>query len=143
MAVIGAAEHRRGTGSFWDWPDFDWEDARIEILEALGRPDDAQAARWDCFERSLSSRHLRQYLKRLPDFDDVKAEQKALDYAQRSPNLLQALSFLISWPALERAADLVVKRSDELDGNHYESCRRPPKRSPASIPSPRRCYCGR
>jgi hypothetical protein len=117
--AIEAAEHSRRGGDR-DWPDFDWEDARIEILEALGRPDEAQAARWDCFERSLSSRHLRDYLKILPDFDDVKAEQKALDYARRSRDLLQALSFLISWPALDRAADLVVERSDELDGNRYE-----------------------
>jgi hypothetical protein len=119
LQTIEAAEHRRHT-SGWDWPDFEWEDARIDVLEALGRADDAQAARWGCFERSLSIPHLRAYLKRLPDFDDVEAEKKALDYAQQSPNLLQALSFLISWPALNRAANLVLQRSDELDGDHYE-----------------------
>lgn len=119
LQTIEAAEHRRRNSS-WDWPDFEWEDARIDVLEALGRADDAQAARWGCFERSLSSAHLRAYLKRLPDFDDIEAEKKALDYAQRSPNLLQALSFLISWPALNQAANLVLQRSDELDGDHYE-----------------------
>jgi Family of unknown function (DUF6880) len=117
--TIEATKHRRGNGS-WDWPDFEWEDARIDVLEALGRADDAQAARWGCFERSLSSTHLRAYLNRLPDFDDVKAEEKALDYVQRSRNLLQALSFLVSWPALNRAANLMLQRSDELDGDHYE-----------------------
>ena len=117
--TIEATKHRRGNGS-WDWPDFEWEEARIDLLEALGRADDAQAARWGCFERSLSSTHLRAYLNRLPDFDDVKAEEKALDYAQRSRNLLQALSFLVSWPALNRAANLMLQRSDELDGDHYE-----------------------
>ena len=35
-------------------------------------------------------------------------------------NLLQALSFLISWPALDHAGDLVVQRAAELDGDHYE-----------------------
>jgi hypothetical protein len=34
--------------------------------------------------------------------------------------VLQALSFLVSWPALDRAADLVLQRADELDGDHYE-----------------------
>jgi hypothetical protein len=116
--TIENTEHRR-SGS-WDWPDFEWEDARIDVLEALGRVDDAQAARWECFERSLSSTHLRAYLKRLPDFDDVEAEKRALDYAQRSQNLLQALSFLVSWPALDRGASVVLQRSGELDGNHYE-----------------------
>jgi hypothetical protein len=117
--AIEAAEHPRRSGS-WDWPDFEWEDTRIDIFEALGQTADAQAARWKCFERSLSSSHLRAYLKRLPDFDDVEAEKRALDFAQRSRSLLHALSFLVSWPALDRAACLVLQRSDELDGNHYE-----------------------
>jgi uncharacterized protein DUF6880 len=56
----------------------------------------------------------------LSDFDAVEAERKALDCAQRSPNLLQALSFLVAWPALERAANLVLERAAEVDGDHYE-----------------------
>jgi hypothetical protein len=117
--AISAAEHRRRNGG-WNWPDFEWENARIEVLEALGRADDAQAARLSCFERSLSASHLRAYLKRLPDFDDIEAEKKALEHAKRFNNLLQAISFLIAWPALDRAADLVLQRTDELDGDHYE-----------------------
>jgi Family of unknown function (DUF6880) len=116
--TIEAAVH--GRRSSWDWPDFEWEDARIDVLEALGRTDDAQATRWACFERSLSAAHLRAYLKRLADFDDFEAEKRALDFAQRCRTLRQALSFLISWPALERAASLVIQRADELDGDHYE-----------------------
>lgn len=115
LATIEAAEHRRG-----GWPDFDWEDARIEALDALGRGDDAQAARWSCFERALSAGHLRAYLKRLSDFDDVEAETRALDHAERYESLLQALAFLVSWPALDRASRLVTRRAGELDGNHYE-----------------------
>ena len=48
--TIQATEHRRS-----GWPDFEWEDARIDVLDALGRGDEAQAARWSCFERSLSA----------------------------------------------------------------------------------------
>jgi len=117
--TIEAAKHRRGNGS-GDWAEFEWEDARIDVLEALGRADDAQAARWGCFERALSSTHLRAYLKRLPDFDDAEAEERALDYTESSRNPLQALSFLISWPALHRAANVVLQRCDELDGDYYE-----------------------
>ncbi len=117
--TIAATEHRRRSGG-WDWPDFTWEDARIAVLEALGNADAAQAARWECFERSLSSTHLRAYLKRLPDFEDLEAEKKALDYVQRSRNPLHALSFLVSWPALDRAANLVLQHSGEWDGDHYE-----------------------
>jgi hypothetical protein len=115
LGTIEAVERRRG-----GWPDFDWEDARIAVLEALGRGDEAQTARWSCFERALSREHLRAYLKGLPDFDDVEAEERALDHAERYESLLQALTFLVSWPALDRAARLVTLRAGELDGDHYE-----------------------
>jgi hypothetical protein len=115
LRTIDAAEHRRS-----GWSDFDWEEARIDVLEALGRGDEAQAARWSCFERALSTEHLRAYLKRLPDFDDFEAEERALDHAERYNSVLQALAFLVSWPALDRAARLVTRRAAELDGDHYE-----------------------
>ncbi len=117
-AALDVAVHRQS--GRWTWPDFAWEDARIDVLEALGRSDDAQKARLECFERALSATHLRAYLKRLPDFDDVEAEEEALDYARGSRNLLQALVFLVSWPCLDRAANLVIDRAGELDGNHYD-----------------------
>ncbi|HEX2940799.1 MAG TPA: hypothetical protein VHO91_07105, partial [Rhodopila sp.] len=102
--AIESTERRSG-----GWLDFEWDDTRIEVLEVLGRADEAQAARWSCFEKALSARHLRDYLKRLPDFDDFEAEQRALDYAERHDSLLQAISFLIGWPALDRAARLVTQ----------------------------------
>ncbi|MBL6600762.1 MAG: hypothetical protein ISP41_17885 [Alphaproteobacteria bacterium] len=112
---IEDAEQRRN-----DWPDFRWEDARIDVLEALGRGDEAQAARWSCFERSLSAPHLRSYLKQLPDFEDLEVEDQALDRVEAYPSLAQALSFLVSWPNLDRAANVVLQRTEELDGDHYE-----------------------
>ena len=117
LQTADAAEHRRDA---WDWPTFEWGDARIDALDALGRGDEAQADRWSCFERSLSIPHLRAYLKRLPDFDDVEAEERALDYAQGYENPLKALSFLVAWPALDRAATLTIRRAGDLDGDHYE-----------------------
>lgn len=113
-------EHQGRNGISWTWPEFEWEDARIEVLEALGRPEEAQAARWSVFERSLSEEHLRAFLKRLPAFEDVEAEERALDYAQSFASPLQALAFLVAWPALDRAAVLVIRRAAELDGDHYE-----------------------
>lgn len=112
LQTIEAVEHRRN-----GWPDLEWENARID---ALGRGDEAQTARLSCFERTLSSEHLRAYLKRLPDFDDVEAEERALDHAERYENLLQALAFFVSWPALDRSARLVIRRAREFDGNHYD-----------------------
>jgi hypothetical protein len=102
------------------WSEFDWDDARIEVLEALGRRDDAQAARWACFERALSVEHLRAYLGKLPDFEDDEAERRALDKAESDPSASLALTFLVSWPAFDRAARLVTRRATELDGNLYE-----------------------
>ncbi len=55
------------------WIPREWQDARLAALEGLGRGDEAQAFRWECFERDLSVDHLRAYLKRLPDFEDIEA----------------------------------------------------------------------
>ena len=43
-----------------------------------------------------------------------------MSYALRFPNVHQALAFLVSWPALDKATALVVERFAELDGDHYE-----------------------
>ena len=102
------------------WIPFEWEEVRLDVMESLGRKDEAQAFRWQCFERTLNSAHLRAYLRRMPDFDDVEAEERAMSYALRFLNVHQALAFLVSWPALDKAAALVIRRSGELDGDHYE-----------------------
>ena len=114
LQVIDAAEVRRS-----DRPDPDWEDARIQVLEGLGRTDEAQAQRWSSFARTLDSRHLRAHLKRLPDFDDIEAEQRALDHVEQFDQPLRALDFLISWPALDRAARLVLRRGTAFNGDAY------------------------
>jgi hypothetical protein len=60
---------------------FEWQLVRVEALEALGRNDEAQAFRWACFEKSLNDEHLRAYIRRLPDFDDIDAEERGLAFA--------------------------------------------------------------
>ncbi|MDZ4312059.1 MAG: hypothetical protein U1A24_16045 [Cypionkella sp.] len=102
------------------WMPHEWQDARLEVLEALDRNDEAQAFRWACFERDLSPDYLRAFLKRLPDFEDIDAEDRAMAYAMAYPIALSALQFLLRWPALDRAAQLVQQRFTELDGDHYE-----------------------
>ena len=76
--------------------------------------------RWDCFAEGLSAEHLRDYLKRLPDFEDFEAETKALDLVKSHESVLHGLAFLVNWPALDHAADLVITRTNELNGDHYE-----------------------
>ena len=86
----------------------------------MGRADEAQAFRWHCFARALSIPHLRAHLKRLPDFEDIEAEDRAMAHAARFPHALLALSFFTGWPALDRAAALVLARSSELDAEHAD-----------------------
>lgn len=99
---------------------FEWQRALTETLEALERGEEAQAFRWQCFEQSLDDRHLRAYLRQLPDFDDIEAEEKAIAYAQTFPDVHRALVFFLRWPNPAEAAKLVGRRRVELDGNLYE-----------------------
>lgn len=97
-----------------------WQQARIDALDALERTEEAQAFRWQCFERALDDRHLRAFLKRLPDFDDLEAEERAFAFAQSVPNAHQALRFFISWATPSEVARLVLRRGKELDGDLYD-----------------------
>lgn len=100
--------------------DFNWQDTRCMVLEEIGRQQEAQDFRWRCFEQSLSAGHLKAYLKRLPDFDDIEAEEKAFDFLAKAEDIHAALHFLATWPSLAHAAKLVVARAEDIDGDHYE-----------------------
>ena len=102
------------------WLPREWLDTRLDVLEALDRKDEAQAFRWRCFESTLLSEYLRDFLKRLPDFEDIEAEDRAMDHAAAYPSLLPALGFFLEWPSLERAARLLIDRPDEINGERYE-----------------------
>jgi hypothetical protein len=97
----------------------EWCDARLAALEALGRDDEAQAQRWDYALMELSRRHLRDYLKRLPAFDDSEAEERALDLVAEHDDLQEALWFLLHWPEPRRAARLVLASAKPLNGDCY------------------------
>jgi hypothetical protein len=98
-------------------------DLRIAALDALGDGQAAQLCRWTHFEHALSVRHLRDYLKRLPGFEDFDAEMKALDFAAAHKNAALALNFFVEWPALDRADALIRRRLKQLDGRFYELLR--------------------
>lgn len=93
-----------------------WEEAMLDALEATGHHDEAQKRRWAEFERTLSIPRLRAYLKGLPDFDDVEAEDQAKAVAKRFPQFDRALAFLVSWPDLPAASRLVLSRAGEING---------------------------
>ncbi|THD61424.1 DUF6880 family protein [Phenylobacterium sp.] len=95
-------------------PDFDWESAWIETLDRSGRADEAQAARWASFERTLSAARLRDITRRLADFDDVEAESRAFAHAAIHEDVDAALRLLIDWPALPEAARLIEGRGDDI-----------------------------
>lgn len=98
----------------------EWQKVRIDVLESLGRLDEAQAARWRNFEVELDAGYLREYLKRLSNDGRAKATERALDRAGDHQNVHWALRFLLDWPDVPRAAGLVIRREAELNGDFYE-----------------------
>jgi hypothetical protein len=106
-------------GFGWDGPDADWESAYIDALAATGRMEHAQQMRWAAFEERLSVERLRDYLKALSDFDDVLAEDRAMERALRFLDFSTALHFFHTWPAHRQAAQLVLERHAEINGNLY------------------------
>lgn len=99
----------------------EWGDIRLELLETLNRQNEAQAFRWQQFRSTLDASQLRAYLRKLPDFDDFDAEQQALAHASKFADMHQALAFLIAWPDLRRASELVLDRFQALNGEGHEA----------------------
>lgn len=93
-----------------------WQAAEIAVLDAEGRADEAQAARWAAFERSLDPAALRAFVGRLADFDDVEALDRAFAHAAAYPDPMPGLDFLMNWPALPEAARMVQARADAIRG---------------------------
>ena len=97
----------------------EWDTAYIACLIALDRIVEAQSHRWKRFSETLNPDLLRDYLKVLPDFDDVEAEDRAKAMALEFENLHLALIFFLDWPDLSCAARLIESRSEELDGDIF------------------------
>jgi hypothetical protein len=92
-----------------------------DCLQRMGKLDDLKSHLWVTFQQTLYAGSLRKYLKLLPDFDDIEAEEKALALAETYPHLGAAIHFLTVWPDLVRAARVIIARAGELDGNAYET----------------------
>lgn len=115
LAALDAVEAGRLRGR-----EAEWEQARVAVLEALGRADEAQRFRWDRFAATLDATHLKAHLAKLPDFDDFEAEQRAIAHAMAFRDVHQALAFLVAWPDLHRASELVLGRAKAFNGDLYE-----------------------
>jgi hypothetical protein len=128
VTVLEAATPKKRTGRSdlddlmgfgWDGPDADWESVYLDALDATGHAEDAQRLRWAAFEERLSVDRLRAYLKALPDFDDVLAEERAMAHALGFRDFSTALHFFHTWPAHRQAAQLLLERHGEINGNLY------------------------
>ncbi|EPX76150.1 DUF6880 family protein [Salipiger mucosus] len=119
LRIVSQALSRDARDSSWfDTPDLD--EAHFACLEALGREEELRHALWARFERRLCPHALGGLLKRLPDFDDIEAEDRAREVVLAYTPVEAGLAFCLSWPDTALAARLVHNRSDELDGNAYE-----------------------
>jgi hypothetical protein len=90
-----------------------WEETMIAVLDAEGETAEAQERRWALFEREMSAQVLRDYVARLPDFEDVEAVDRALAMAAEHPMFVRGMRFLMDWPAYREAAALVKARPKE------------------------------
>jgi len=100
---------------------YELDEVYEDCLQKMGKLDELKAHLWATFQQTLYAGSLRKYLKMLPDFDDMEAEEQALSHAETHPHLGAAIHFLLAWPDLRRLAKLVLARADDLDGNSYET----------------------
>ncbi|MFK4822280.1 DUF6880 family protein [Ochrobactrum quorumnocens] len=90
-----------------------------KILEALDDKEAAQSLRWSAFKTSLDTAILKEYVAVLPDFEEFSVLDRAFSHAVSSKHIYNALSFLMEWPRLDLAAQLIIEHQDEWDGHQY------------------------
>lgn len=112
-ALRAAAPKPKGLRGRLPAPDFAWESAWIDYLEASGDAEGAQAIRWASFQRTLDIDRAKAFVSRFSDFDDVEAEAKVLAYAAAAPDIAQGLTVLMAWPALAEAARVILERGKD------------------------------
>jgi hypothetical protein len=100
--------------------DAEWDAAYIASLLALDRVPEAQSHRWEVFCDTLDVQALRDYLKVLPDFEDIEFEDAAKAHAAKFDDMTAALRFFLEWPDLPFAARLIEDRAAELNGDLYQ-----------------------
>lgn len=91
---------------------------KVDILDRLGRAEDAQAVRWSIFATSLSPDILAEYLGRLPEVARGEARQRAIAAAHGHRDLHRALQLLADL-APDVAAELVQRCLGEIQGQVY------------------------
>ncbi len=93
----------------------------IRILAALKEREAAQQLRWKTFHATLEVDLLREYVAKLPDFEDEEAVDDAFAYVAAHPHRYRALGFFLNWPHLGFAAKLVLDHLANWDGGYYEA----------------------
>jgi len=91
----------------------------VRILMTLGERDAAQDLRWRTFEATLDDEILRDYIAKLPDFEDFDALERAFTHAAAHPHRYRSLDFFLAWPRLDLAAKLVIEHRATWGGQHY------------------------
>lgn len=81
---------------------------RADILAAQGNEVMAQDLRLFCFRRGLCAHALRDYLKQLPDFDDILAEEDALRFAAGFADQRRSVRFFLDYGRPDLAADRIL-----------------------------------
>jgi hypothetical protein len=102
-------------------PDFDWETAWIDHIEQAGDMAGAQAVRWASFERTLDVGRAKAFVARLAGFDDVEAEGRAFAYAAGHSDFQLGLQFLMAWPALLEASQMIQAREEDINVHAAEA----------------------
>ena len=91
----------------------------LRILDAMGAHAEAQKLRWQFFLESVEGVMLREYIRRLPDFEEFEVLDRAFSHALTFHDTLRALQFFIFWPKLDLASRLVLANPAGWNGQQY------------------------
>ncbi len=98
-------------------------DLHVAILDALGRGEEARAARWQAFETTLGFDHYRDCQERTPEAEHAKLLDRAIALALGHEDIHCGLDLLIAVGALKEAENLILQQPEKLHDRAYWSLR--------------------
>ncbi|TAN45776.1 MAG: hypothetical protein EPN22_01120 [Nitrospirae bacterium] len=104
-------------------PRHDVAGMKAQCLVSLGKKDEARELLWHDFLATLSGASYSGALKLTPESEIDAKKEAAIAASKQYSSALTALSFLLKQGFMHNAADLVVIRWQELNGEHYYAIR--------------------
>lgn len=76
---------------------FEWKILSDEVMEYIGSEEEEKKFRWKSLEKNINDELIREYVKRIKDFDEVEDEEKEFEFVREVEDEKNEIYLLIKY----------------------------------------------